>query len=120
MSDIEKLDMDVREIKEKLDGVYNILGQVNESLKTLNLGLYGDEKNNYPGVIKRQETLEQKLSRLEKEIEDIHKKNKEQDVALQTKKNIWLQGLDAIKWGALVYLVIKNAFGVDSLFGKFF
>ena len=120
MDTIEKLEMDVNEIKAKLDGVYNILAQVNESLKTLNLGLYGDEKNNHPGVIKKQETLEQKIALLEQKIKDIEAVNERQEIALKTKKNIWIQGLDFIKWGALIYLVVKNAFGVDSLFGKFF
>lgn len=120
MSEIEKLDMDVREIKEKLDGVYNILAQVNESLKTLNLGLYGDEKNNHPGVIKKQESLEQKIALLEQKIKDIEIVNDRQEIALKTKKGVWSLGLEVIKYAAVLYLVAKGIFGFDNLFGKFF
>lgn len=117
---IDRLEMDVTEIKQKLNDLYDILAQVNETMKTMNAGLYGDEKNNHPGVIERQREIEKEIVLLKQEIAGIHTKNREQDLALKTKKNYLSLGFEIVKYAALIYLVAKGIFGFDNLFGKFF
>lgn len=114
---IGQLDMDVQEIKKKLTDFYDILAEVNENIKTISTGLYGDEKNNHKGIISKYESLDAKIKELETKIVEIQTKNIEQDLLLKTKKNIWTQILEYIKWAGLIYLVTKGVFGVDSLFG---
>lgn len=117
---INKLESTVGEIKSKLDGLHDILARLNENIKTMNVGLYGDEKNNHIGVIERQKMLEDKISFLERKIVEIEKINKEQDTLIKAKKNVFMMIFEGVKWISLIYLVAKGVFGFDSLFGKFF
>lgn len=115
--EITELKTDMSEIKDKIADVYDILAQVNENIKMISIGLYGDEKNDHTGIIEKHRLLESKIKDLETRISQIDKKNIEQDILLGAKKNIWSKILEYVKWAGLIYLVIKGVFGIDSLFG---
>lgn len=115
--EITELKTDMSEIKDKIADVYDILAQVNENIKMISIGLYGDEKNDHTGIIKKHKLLEDKITELERRITQIDKTNLEQDILLGAKKNIWSKILEYVKWAGLIYLVMKGVFGIDSLFG---
>jgi hypothetical protein len=100
------------------------LSSMNTKLDKISLGIYGDKENNHLGLIEKQIKLENKLETevkdLKDQINEIKKKNEEQDIAIKAKKNLWVKIIEVAKWVGLAYLVGKGIFGADTLFGKFF
>ena len=110
---ISKLETDISEVKEQLIHLIDLVEEMNK-------GLYGDEKNDHIGVIKRQRMLNEDVRLLKEEIVLIHKKNLEQDIALQAKKTFKSDSLSVIKeivhWGItifMLYYIWKNQTGLD-------
>jgi len=106
---VQHLENEVKEVKDLLSN------KVQPALDKIVRGMYGEEDNEAPGLIKNQKRLEDEIEELRGEIKLIHKKNAEQDIALKAKKSIVNIGLEVIKWAAVAYLVIDGAFGIDSL-----
>ncbi len=107
-----------------------LMGAMNEELKRLNRGLYGDKDNQTKGLIERQQDDEKRLLDLEKRVADIEKTfvkdiseikdiNKISDV----KKNTVREVLVVIKeWGfviLVIMLILKDTLKVDSLLDIF-
>lgn len=112
---ISKLEKEVAQIQESLDELIDLV-------KEMNKGLYGDEKNNYVGVIKKQSDLEKSVAVLKKEIEDIKMKNLEQDIAINAKNNYkleivrWVKDIFvAIIQVIVIWAIIKGTIGPDAL-----
>jgi hypothetical protein len=110
---ISKLEKDIEDVKDQLDKLITLVQEMNK-------GLYGDVKNDHIGVIEKQKLLSDELSDIKKEILDIHKKNLEQDIALQTKKtfkgDILVKIKEFVHWGITVfmlYYIWKNQTGLD-------
>ena len=111
---ISKVEKDVNDINKKVDTILSIL-------QKMDVGLYGDEKNKHIGVIEKQILLEREIIELKQQIEDIHKKSSDQDIAINTKKSTkseWIEFVkELIKWlinGTIVYLVFKGVLGPDA------
>lgn len=72
--------------------ILDMLGQMNEKLKTIEVGLYGDEKNRQIGVIRRVEVLEKRMDDYEdafiKEREINKTKNLKQDISLGARQEL--------------------------------
>lgn len=113
--DINGVKIDIRDVKDQLDKLIILI-------EAMNRGLYGDEENDHIGVIDRQKLLDKEVQDLKKEILDIHKKNIEQDIALQAKNTIKNdlveKGKDIIAWGIKIIVAIaiyKGTIGPDAL-----
>lgn len=112
---IQQLDQDVREIKESLSILIELVTEMNK-------GLYGDAKNQHVGVIEKQSTMQLEITELKAAIAEIHKKNIEQDISINAKKSV---KEDAINWGQkivgwiiqgiVIYAIIKGVVGADAL-----
>lgn len=121
----QALEIRVEKIEHKLDGSMEILGQMNEKLKLLEkieLGLFGDEKMGYSGVMKTQTNLQLQIDTLKQEIIDIKQVNSDQSVAIAAKKsirsdvtNIGKYIIQAIINMLLFYGIWKGLIGPDAL-----
>lgn len=112
---IERLETEVSDIKRSLN-------ELLELVKDMNKGLYGDARNNYTGVIKRQSLLEGELRELRAQIEMIKAKNVEQDIAINARRGLkaealmWLKVLVLSITNALVlWAILKGLVGPDAL-----
>jgi hypothetical protein len=115
------------ELDRDYKNILDMLGQINQNLSELNLGLYGDSKNGALGVIARQLELEKDVSKLWGEIEVIKKINGEQDKAIEarsTLKNDWLETIKNILMilgglGTILawYLILKGLLPPDTILG---
>lgn len=112
---IDKLEKDIGEVKVQLNQLITLVQEMNK-------GLYGDEKNDHIGVIERQKVLDGEVQGLKKEILEIHKKNVEQDIALQARKSLKNDlvemGKEVVKWvinGIVIYFIFKGVVDADAL-----
>jgi len=127
---INKLEGRIENIEEKMGSQLELMGAMNEELKRLNRGLYGDKDNQTKGLIERQQDDEKRLLDLEKRVADIEKTfvkdiseikdiNKTSDI----KKNTVREVLVVIKeWGfviLVIMLILKDTLKVDSLLDIF-
>lgn len=110
-----ELRMDIEGIKSDLKKLINLVDK-------MNVGLYGDEENNHVGVIDRQKYLEKRIDSLVQRIEEIEKKNVEQDVSILAKKqvnNSWMEWgkviLQAVINVIVILAVLKGLIGADAL-----
>lgn len=113
----------VEKIEGKLDDQLDVLAKINEKLKkldTIEVGLFGNDKIGYSGVIKTQASLQVQVTDLDKEIAEIKKINADQDIRIGAKKTVWIMVLEIVKWVAVAYMVAKGVFGPESLLGKIF
>lgn len=128
---INKLEDRIESIEGKMGSQLELMGAMNEELKRLNRGLYGDKDNQTKGLIERQQDDEKRLLGLEirvaeiekafvKDISDIKDINKIADV----KKNTVKEVLVVIKeWGIVILialLILKDTLKIDSLLDIFF
>jgi len=119
---IDKLEKDINGVKIDIRDVKDQLNKLITLVEAMNRGLYGDEENDHIGVIDRQKLLDKEVQDLKKEILDIHKKNIEQDIALQAKNTIKNdlveKGKDIIAWVIKIIVAIaiyKGTIGPDAL-----
>lgn len=119
---IDKLEKDINGVKIDIRDVKDQLNKLIILIEAMNRGLYGDEENDHIGVIDRQKLLDKEVQDLKKEILDIHKKNIEQDIALQAKNTIKNdlveKGKDIIAWVIKIIVAIaiyKGTIGPDAL-----
>lgn len=105
----------IENLENKMSEVEERLSQLVILMEKMNKGLYGDEENDHIGVIARQKIFNQEIDILKQEIKDIHQKNIEQDIALQTKKGIRSDLYEAGK--EIISFVIKAILLVGILKG---
>ncbi len=88
------------------------LDEINDGLKNISRGIYGDPENKATGLI-------EKLMALEKRVQDIEKK---QEVEVIKKDTIGVISSKAVKiFGIImmIYLIFKNVVGVDTIIELF-
>jgi hypothetical protein len=112
---IEKLEKDVNVIKEDLATLIDLVREMNK-------GLYGDPKHLHVGVIEKQKIMQTQIDELQKDIKDIHQKNKDQDIDIKAKKSLKSEAFDwgqrIIGWiiqAIVIYAVVKGVIGADAL-----
>jgi hypothetical protein len=103
---------------------------MNEELKRLNRGIYGDKDNQTDGLIDRQRIDERRLMDLEDRVKNIEKNfsdkvsNIEGNIKQEDiKKTTTQELLKKLKeWGIVIligFLILKDIIGVDSLLEVF-
>lgn len=121
LEQLGQLERDMMEVKKELGDMAAQLALMNPKLDRIDRGLYGDPANDYLGVIAQQKATQQQLDAMRVQydaaIKALEAKNVEQDLALKTKKNVYLQVLDWVKWAGLIFLVLRGIFGLDTLLG---
>ncbi len=123
---LASLDSRIEEIEKQFGSQIEIMSSINEEMKRISRGLYGDKDNQTKGLIERQREDEGRLADLERRIAEIEKginneiiniKNK--NSAEELKKNTLMDFLKKIKeWGItilIIILVFKNVVGLDFL-----
>lgn len=95
--------MSTLNIEERMDEFEESQAEMLRLLHKLDQGIFGDEKIGYPGVIKTQAAQQLQIDDLKKQLEEIRKVNRDQDIAIGAKKE---QDGTWIKWGkiALIFL----------------
>jgi len=113
---------DLEKMKSKIEVIQATLDELVDLVKEMNKGLYGDKKNNHAGVIDRQIKQEAQIEILREEITLIHTKNKEQDIAIDAKKDVrnkLVETFKLIAWivvNAIVsYAIFRGTVGADAL-----
>jgi chromosome segregation ATPase len=94
---------DNKHLEQRMDNIENTLEAIQKDVGRLVQGIFGDEKLNFPGLLKSYDSLQGQIDRLKKEeleilkreIEDLKKVNSTQDVQIQAKKGLTD---DAVKW----------------------
>lgn len=112
---IARLEMEITDIRKRLDTLI-------ELVKEMNKGLYGDEKNNYIGVIKKQGILESEVANLKLQIEEIKQKNIQQDIAISAKRTYKEEIMTWVRYFivsiinlVLLIAILKGTIGPDAL-----
>lgn len=112
---IARLEMEITDIRKRLDTLI-------ELVKEMNKGLYGDEKNNYIGVIKKQGILESEVANLKVQIEEIKQKNIQQDIAISAKRTYKEEIMTWVRYFivsiinlVLLIAILKGTIGPDAL-----
>lgn len=112
---LSKVEKEVKDLNGKVDTILTLV-------QKMDVGLYGDEKNKHTGVIEKQEVLEQEVKELKAQIEAIHKKSNDQDIAIRTKSSTKSEWIDYAKeigrWivnGIILYLILKGTMSPDAL-----
>lgn len=112
---IARLEMEIADIRKRLDTLI-------ELVKEMNKGLYGDEKNNYIGVIKKQGILESEVANLKVQIEEIKQKNIQQDIAISAKRTYKEEIMTWVRYFivsiinlVLLIAILKGTIGPDAL-----
>lgn len=127
---INKLENRVKNIEETLSDQLDIMSSMNEELKKLNRGIYGDKENQTLGLIDRQHEDEKRLENLElrvnqieksltKEVTDIKDVSKTENIKSLTRSEI-LKNLK--EYGIVVLiaiLILKDVIGFQSLLDFF-
>lgn len=95
----------VEELDNGMKDILKVLGEMNEQLKTINSGLYGDIKNRTVGVIQKQEDLEKRMYAMECDF----KAEKEANIRINIAQDNLLKGRtgtidDGVKWGMRILL----------------
>ncbi len=118
-SDLKK---EMEDITVTLAVIEKSLKELNESVRRMNTGLYGDEVNDHIGVIERQKTLEDRLRNLEGRLDSMDKNRIEQLAAKTAEKE---QRVNWMYWGKIIfrivvemiiiYMVIKGTMTIDKL-----
>lgn len=123
---INNLDTRMKELEHKIDTLTNVMGEINDELKKIARGLYGDEANATIGLIARQLKDEERLKDLELKVEILQEQYEEKIQKIQTnfkesdiKKKTTNELLDKIKkWAVIIgviFLIAKEFIGLDSL-----
>jgi len=112
---IKKLRDEVSEIKVSLTDLIKLV-------KQMNFGLYGDEVNDHPGLIKKQRMLEEEIEGLKKTVSELKDKIDEKDIKESTKDKVndrWVywgkKAIDLAIQIIVIYAVVKGIVGVDAL-----
>lgn len=109
------LDARMKDLEGKIDTLTEVMVQMNEELKKIARGLYGDEANNTEGLIARQLKDEEKIKSLENRVKDLEQLFK--DSLLKKRENNQL--LDKVKkWAIITGIVIlgaKETVGFDAI-----
>lgn len=109
----------IENLESKMTEVEHKLGHLITLIEKMNKGLYGDEANDHIGVIARQKLFSQDIDQINKEIREIHKKNIEQDIALQTKKSLKSDlidtGKDIVAWIIKIVLIVGILRGIVDM-----
>jgi len=111
-----------KDLEDRLGQVEEILTNMDKKLSKIDMGLFGDASINYVGVIDKQKQLEEKLNLLNREIEEIKKKNTEQDISIGAKKSlketVWSIGRSVAQMLInllMFYLIYKGIIGPDAM-----
>lgn len=109
---ITMLEKRVEEIEKSLSQeVLPLLEQISKSVQTIEQGLYGDEKNDTHGLVKRVNALEETVKQMEKD-------RQLREATASAKINVWKLILEIFKWGSLIFLVVRGILSVDVLWGN--
>lgn len=121
---IDHLDQEVKEVKNKVEDTLEVLGHINEKLKKLEVieqGIFGNEKLEYPGIIKTIATQQTKIDILEKKILEIEKLNREYDLIINTRSkanSMWFgwgkMAIQTIVQAIIIYLILKGFISADA------
>lgn len=123
---INKLENRIKDIETSLEKQLDIMASMNEELKKITRGIYGDKENQTKGLIERQLDDEKKLLELEKRVGDLESKVikeyteiKDDTKVEKIRKNTIIEVLKKIKeYGVailILMLVIKDIAGIDNL-----
>ena len=122
---IDQLEKDLQKIEDILVSNGKLMEKINYSLNKISTGLYGDIENNYPGVIKKTQELEEWVEEIDGKILAIEKKNNEQDLILNAKNelkinwmNIGKHALRIIIEVGVIYAVVSGNADIFELLGK--
>lgn len=120
---MDRLERNVEKMQKSLESLSDIVEDVNQNIKTMNSGLYGDEKNRHKGIIQKLDVLEQDVLFLQAEIEKLQKKDAEKDTVSVVKKNVWYTIWEYVKITSValivIYLLIKGILTVPELLKLF-
>jgi len=93
---------DVTELEQRMQHMEKILAEIGKKVNRIEQGIFGDDDIDHVGIIDR-------VKKLEDEVKQIRQVNDNQEIEIQTKKNvtdnivIWLQ---RTFWGGAVLLVV--------------
>jgi hypothetical protein len=115
MDKIDQLEKEMAQVNKSLEIIEGNLETLLRNVDKINVGLYGDEKNDHPGVIERLKELERRMN--EKDIID-----KEQTAGINARKELKITWWTILKIvggiigsGVAWYLVFKGSIGADNL-----
>lgn len=119
---LETLEQDMHSLKAELGDVNKKIDEILDLVSSMNVGIYGDRKNKYKGVLEKQEEIDKEIEELKVQIKAIQDKDREQDLNFSVKRTFKQEAVEVTKeFVKLViqlvglYLVFKGIMIPDSL-----
>lgn len=123
---MKNLEDRIESIEKQFGSQIEIMSSINEEMKRISRGLYGDKDNQTKGLIDRQREDEERLANLEARIADIEKTwngeistLKEKQATEVLKKDTLMDLVKKVKdWAItilIITLVLKNVVSIDFL-----
>lgn len=123
-SKIPSLETKMEHMEHNIESVSNLLGELNKKIDRIEVGLFGDQRFGFVGIIETQKGFDERIGELEKEIEAIKKVNDQQEAEIKVKRNftddivLWLQ---RAFWAGVVFLLavflLTGKIGIGDFIG---
>jgi len=112
----------IKQLTDEVSDIKRSLTDLVKLVKQMNFGLYGDEVNDHPGLIKKQRILEEEIEKVKKVVNELKDEIDQKDIKESTKDKVndrWVYwGKKAIEIAIqviVIYAVLKGVVGVDAL-----
>jgi hypothetical protein len=112
---IDQIEKEMEAINKSLADITDILGKLNENVKKVSFGLYGDKDNDQIGIIEKQRSLENRILDIEKRLAANDLVNEKQNAAIDAERDLKVNWWNIIKWvggfiaqGVIWYLIFKG------------
>lgn len=123
---LQMIEIQVTDIETKLDSTIKITEDTNDRVKKIETGLFGDSDLEHKGIIEKQRSVEERITKIEDRVFNVEQVNEKQEINISAKKeqeDVWEQNLKRVFWGLLVLILfvflISGKIGVADIINGF-
>lgn len=123
---LQMIEIQVTDIETKLDSTIKITEDTNDRVKKIETGLFGDSDLEHKGIIEKQRSVEERITKIEDRVFNVEQVNEKQEINISAKKeqeDVWEKNLKRVFWGLLVLILfvflISGKIGVADIINGF-
>lgn len=123
---LQMIEIQVTDIETKLDSTIKITEDTNDRVKKIETGLFGDSDLEHKGIIEKQRSVEERITKIEDRVFNVEQVNEKQEINISAKKeqeDAWEKNLKRVFWGLLVSILfvflISGKIGVADIINGF-
>lgn len=109
-------------VEQKISTLETVVEEIKNAVNRIEVGLFGDEKMNYIGLIQKAKDQSEEIETLTKRISDVEEVNRQQELIISAKKSfvdtfvIWAK---RVVWGGaaiiVIALILSGKLGIGDL-----